>query len=96
MSCCQCHVVKLRPAPSLHLQGFEGLTQRIADYQAEKEARAAAVRAEEEARRLRECSFAPEINRQRVQAKVSALPGRSMRCWYQGLGWAQAWAVGGC
>lgn len=57
-------------AHSCHLQGFEGLTQRIADYQAEREARAAAVRAEEEEKRLKECSFAPDINRGRVQAKV--------------------------
>lgn len=51
-------------------QGFEGLTQRISDYQAEKAARAAAVKAEEEEARLRECSFAPDINRRRVEAKV--------------------------
>ena len=51
-------------------QGFEGLTQRIADYQAEKDSRAAALKAEEEAQRLRECSFAPDINRRRVAAKV--------------------------
>ncbi|KAI7837508.1 hypothetical protein COHA_008644 [Chlorella ohadii] len=50
-------------------QGFEGLTQRIAEYQAEREARAAAVRADEEERRLKECSFAPDINRSRVEAK---------------------------
>lgn len=55
----------------LHLlQGFEGLTQRISEYQAEREARAAAAKAEEEAKKLKECSFAPDINRQRVQAKV--------------------------
>lgn len=50
-------------------QGFEGLTQKIADYQLEREARSAAVRAEEEAKKLKECSFAPDINRRRVEAK---------------------------
>ncbi|PRW56897.1 hypothetical protein C2E21_4317 [Chlorella sorokiniana] len=54
-------------------QGFEGLTQRIAEYQAERDARAAAARAEEEEQRLRECSFAPDINRTRVQAKGPVL-----------------------
>lgn len=57
------------PAPILH-QGYEGLTQRIANLQAEKEARAATVRFEEESARLRECTFAPDINRRRVEAKV--------------------------
>ena len=52
------------------MQGFEGLTQRISDYQAQREERAAAVKAEEAARQLQECSFAPDINRRRVEAKV--------------------------
>lgn len=56
--------------PRCTLQGFEGLTQRIADYQAERDARAAAVREAEEERKLRECTFAPDISRRRVQAKV--------------------------
>ncbi|KAL4451782.1 hypothetical protein ABPG75_007444 [Micractinium tetrahymenae] len=50
-------------------QGFEGLTQRITDYQAEREARAAAARAAEEEHKLKECSFTPDINRRRVEAK---------------------------
>lgn len=63
-------------------QGFEGLTQRIADYQAEREARAAAARAAEEEQKLRECSFAPDINRRRVQAKVGR---RGHICWQLAL-----------
>lgn len=58
------------PSPRASGQGFDGLTERIADYQAEREAWAAAARAEEEAKRLRECSFAPAINRRRVEGKV--------------------------
>lgn len=68
--CCGLQFTQQLLASAILWQGFEGLTQRIAEYQAEREARAAAVRAEEEERRLRECSFAPDINRSRVQAKV--------------------------
>jgi len=88
-----CPIFDLTPGPAFHLQGFEGLTQRIADYQAEKEARAAAVKAEEEARRLRECSFSPEINRQRVQAKVGGCAGQDNGCWQEGVARVHAWAV---
>ena len=66
-------------------QGFEGLTQRITDYQAEREARAAAVRAEEEEKRLKECSFAPDINRGRVQAKVRRSWGAEACGWRPAL-----------
>ncbi len=71
---CECRGVPLTTACSSP-QGFEGLTQRIAEHQAEREARAAAVRAEEEERRLKECSFAPDINRSRVEAKVRGWRG---------------------
>ena len=57
------------------VQGFEGLTQRISDYQAQREEVAAAVKAEEAARQLQECSFAPDINRRRVEAKVGGREG---------------------
>ena len=53
------------------MQGFAGLTQRISEYQAEREARAAEARAAEAQRQLAQCSFAPAINRQRVVATVS-------------------------
>lgn len=77
---CAAHRLLAQPGPLTvtHrcLQGFEGLTQCIAEYQAEREARAAAARAEEEEARLRECSFAPDINRgPRVQAKVGGRLG---------------------
>jgi hypothetical protein len=52
------------------LQGFEGLNQRISDYQLQREERAAAIKADDAARQLQECSFAPDINRRRVEARV--------------------------
>ena len=52
------------------LQGFDNLVDRINEYQAEKEAKAARVKEDEERRKLRECSFVPEINKQPVKAKV--------------------------
>lgn len=54
------------------MQGFDGLVQDIAEYQAEKQARLASIKAEEEAKQLAECRFAPDINHQQVQARVSA------------------------
>ncbi|GAB4819424.1 hypothetical protein N2152v2_006470 [Parachlorella kessleri] len=61
------------PQPKARLaiagQGFENLVDRIHEYQAEKEAKAARVKEEEERRQLRECSFVPEINKQPVKAK---------------------------
>ena len=88
--CCSLSAADSSAAPlpwtcCLHtlLQGFEGLTQRISDYQAQREERAAAVKAEEAAKQLRECSFAPDINRHRVEAKVG---------WWE---WVVEWEVGG-
>ena len=52
------------------MQGFDNILDRINDYQAEKEAKAAKAKEETERRQLQECSFAPEINRQPVKAKV--------------------------
>jgi hypothetical protein len=52
------------------VQGFEGLTERIAEYQAQKDARAAAAKAEQQATQLAACSFAPSVNQMRVFAKV--------------------------
>jgi hypothetical protein len=54
----------------LNLQGFDTILERINDYQAEKEAKASRAKEEAERKQLQECSFAPEINRQPVKAKV--------------------------
>lgn len=43
--------------------GLEGLSNRIIEHQTQREARAAAARAEREAAELAECSFSPSINR---------------------------------
>eukprot|EP00887_Chlorella_sp_A99_P007842 scaffold20.g7842.t1 len=65
------------PAPAAPLsiaeaarQGFEGLTERIAGYRAEREARAAEARRAAEAAQLSECTFSPAINRGRSAARA--------------------------
>ena len=64
------------PAPAAPLsiaqaarQGFESLMPRIADYQADREARAAAARQAREAQQLAECTFSPSINRGQAGGK---------------------------
>lgn len=68
----------------LSAQGFDTILERIQDYQAEREAKAAKAKDDAERRQLQECSFAPEINRQAVQAKVrwrSAAQQRLVGLW---------------
>lgn len=67
------HALQHGSAPQqrlLAVQDPESILDRIQDYQAEKEAKAARAKEEEERRQLQECSFAPQINRQPVKAKV--------------------------